>query len=397
VGVVTSTDRAIEQNCSELVRVPGPSGQDDRRSVDPRTSPPAGVPPARLIALAGLSPAQALDIGAQILASFVKRSESDTHGLSDQVLIGMGGRVVLRRTQSGHPATSSASGQAAESLATVLTELSDAARHRAGSADPLLAELEQAIALVPLVDLRAVARRLDDACATIDRDGVRAELAALVRAIVGASGAITASGPSVGAPSAAAARLECPVGPRAGNRGHGAMRRIGAWLVSVALVVTIVLLEFAFLRDDILADVHLLLQAGRSGSVPVDVPESDGLPLVAPAPPAAGSVLAVDLRALDRCAPGAPCPMRVLVRLVSGAEPQTVSWSIRITDRCTVGTEIVPGGSVVVTAGEVQATAVGSVPLPQTASAVFAVTELPAVAASPPVLVGSCAPVRPVG
>jgi hypothetical protein len=51
----------------------------------------------------------------------------------------------------------------------------------------------------------------------------------------------------------------------------------------------------------------------------------------------------------------------------------------------------------VVTAGEVQATAVGSVALPQTASAVFAVTELPAVAASPPVLVGSCAPVRPVG
>jgi hypothetical protein len=175
------------------------------------------------------------------------------------------------------------------------------------------------------------------------------------------------------------------------------MRRIGAWLLSIAVVVTIVLLEFAFLRDDILADVHLLLQAGRSGSVPSDTPEADGLPPVAPAPPSAGSVLAVDLRALDRCTAGAPCPMRVLVRLVPGTEPQTVTWSIRIVDRCTGGTEMVPGGSVVIAPGEVQATAVGPVPLPQAASAVFAVTERPAVAAAPPVLVGSCADSLPPG
>jgi hypothetical protein len=46
---------------------------------------------------------------------------------------------------------------------------------------------------------------------------------------------------------------------------------------------------------------------------------------------------------------------------------------------------------------EEQATAVSPVSLPQAASAVFAVTELPAVAAGPPVLVGSCASAPPAG
>jgi hypothetical protein len=103
-------------------------------------------------------------------------------------------------------------------------------------------------------------------------------------------------------------------------------------------------------------------------------------------------VAAVDLRALDRCTPGTPCTMRVLVQLVPTAAPQTVTWVIRIVDRCTGIAETVPGGSVVIAPGEEQATAVGMVPLPQAASAVFAVTGRPAVAAGPPVLIGSCPP-----
>jgi hypothetical protein len=144
----------------------------------------------------------------------VKRSEPDTHGLADQVLIGMDGRVALGRSQSGSDAAmpSSASGASAAGVEAVPAVLADAARRRARSTDPLLTELARAIALVPLVDLPVVARRLDDACAAIERDGVRAELAALVRAIAGASGVSTVGGSPVGAPSTA---------PTRGRRGGG--------------------------------------------------------------------------------------------------------------------------------------------------------------------------------
>jgi hypothetical protein len=393
VGVVTSTDRAIDQTCPEFVHAPGPPGQDEWRPTDPPPArPPSGVPLARLIALAGLTPAQALEIAASLLAAVATRPVPG-HGLDgDQVMIGMDGRVVLVASSGARATTSS---PASATVEAVLAGLTDAARCRAPQNDPLLAELERASALVPLVDLPMVARTLTEACAAIDRDGVRAELAALARAIAATSGAITVSAAPRLAPSTAVRGH--PVAPPASGRRHMAMRRIGAWLLSVAVVVTIVLLEFAFLRDDIVADVHLLLDAGRSGAVPSAAPEPDGLPLVAPAPASAGSVLAVDLRALDQCTPGAPCPVRVLVRLVPGAESQTVRWSFRVVDRCTGRTETVPGGSLVIAPGEEQATAVGPVPLPQAPSAVFAVTELPAVAAGPPVLVGSCPPAHPAG
>lgn len=397
MGVVTSTDRAIEQTCRELVRAPSPSGQGVRRPIDPHPArPPSGVHLARLIALAGLTPAQALEIGVGLLAAVAKRSEPDTHGLDDdQVLIGMDGRVVLgRASSSGRATTSSACGATSATVELVLAELADAARPRARRADPLLAELERAIALVPLADLPVVTRTLEEACVAIDRDGVRAELSALVRAISGTSGAIVGaivgSGAPLQAPSSVAAGRGRPAGRRASGRGRVAMRKLGAWLLSVAVIVTIVLLEVAFLRDDIAADVHLLLAAGRSGSSPSAA--SEGVPLVPPAPPAAETVAAVDLRALDRCTPGTPCTMRVLVQLVPTAAPQTVTWVIRIVDRCTGIAETVPGGSVVIAPGEEQATAVGMVPLPQAASAVFAVTGRPAVAAGPPVLIGSCPP-----
>jgi hypothetical protein len=400
VGVVTSTDPAIEQRGQEFVRASGPSGQDAWWPADPPPGRPlGGVQLSRLIVLAGLTPAQALEIGADLVASMVGRPEPDHDGPADvQVMIGTDGRVVLGRALSGGPAAMSPSvfGPTSATVETVLAELADAARSRARRPDRLLAELERAAALVPLVDLPVVAGTLNDACAAIDRDGVRAELAALVRAITHTSEAITVSGAPLPAPTVAAGRQR-QVEPRARGHARVARRRIGAWLLSVAVIVTIVLLEFAFLRDDILADVHLLLDAGRAGSVPSVAPEPDPLPLVAPAPPAAGSVLAVDLRALDRCTLGAPCPMRVLIRLVPGAEPQTVTWSIRVVDRCTGGAETVSGGSVMVAPGEEQATAVGPVPLPQTASAVFAVTERPAVAAGAPVVVGSCSPTRPAG
>jgi hypothetical protein len=114
---------------------------------------------------------------------------------------------------------------------------------------------------------------------------------------------------------------------------------------------------------------------------------------VPPAPAANGAVTGVDLRALGACAPDTPCSLRLLVELEPGAEPQVVTWSYRVVDRCTGATETAPGGTVTVPVGGTRAAVVGTLPLPSSpAVAVVAVTDVPAAAASPPVLVGSCRP-----
>jgi hypothetical protein len=150
-------------------------------------------------------------------------------------------------------------------------------------------------------------------------------------------------------------------------------------------------LEVAVLHDKVATDIDVLLDAGRSGETPSAAPEPDGLPVVPPAPAAAGSVRGVDLRPLDQCTPGAPCTVRVLLRVVPGVDPQVVTWSYRIVDRCTGAVVTAPGGSVSVPAGGERIAVVGTVPLPAArAVGLVAVTEVPAAAASAPVLVGSC-------
>jgi hypothetical protein len=85
--------------------------------------------------------------------------------------------------------------------------------------------------------------------------------------------------------------------------------------------------------------------------------------------------------------------VRVLVRVVPGAGPRVVTWSYRIVDRCTGSVVPVPGGTASVPAGQERVAVVGTVALPTApALGVVAVTEVPAVAASAPVLVGSCGP-----
>jgi hypothetical protein len=209
------------------------------------------------------------------------------------------------------------------------------------------------------------------------------------------------AGPSSGtgpADAPAAAVRATPAKRVRDEQTRTARRRIGGWLLSVLVLAAVVVLEVAILRDDIATDIDLLLDAGRGESSTSAAPEPDGRPIKPAAPAAAGSVVAVDLRPLAQCAPGAPCTVRLEVRLLPGADPPAVTWSYRIVDRCTGATESAPGGSVAVPAEGERALAVGSVSLPAArAVAVVAVTELPAVAASPPVLVGSCLSDRRVG
>ncbi|MGK5110759.1 hypothetical protein [Geodermatophilus sp. CPCC 205506] len=373
------TERAIELDPA------GPSDPHEQQPGDPPPAASGGVALTRLIGLARLTPPQALEIGAGVLAEAARRAEPDG-GSPDSdrfeigpVVVGADGRVVLGPGGPG--------GAAVEA---VLADLAGAARLRGRRPDPaadqLLDALDRAGTLLPVSGVPAVARMLGEAAGAVDRSAVRAELAALVAAIGGAAG--PAAGP-IGNPSPAVRAAPAGLDPQGATR--TTRRRIGAWLLSALVLAAVVSVEVAVLRDDIAVDIRLLLDAGRSGSTPSAAPEPDGPPIVPPAPAAAGTVTAVDLRLLAQCAPGAPCDLRLLVRLVPGPEPQVVTWSYRIVDRCTGATETAPGGTVTVPPEGERAVAAGTVPLPALqAVAVVAVTDLPAAAASPPVFAGSC-------
>jgi hypothetical protein len=399
-----TTERATDRDEPGPVPVlPDPREPADRAGWPagdpPAAGPPAAGPPAvaaagveltRLVGLVRLTPQQALEIAAGLLADVAGRAEQGPVG-ADRVVVGGDGRVALVPAVDGgrRPA-----------VAQLLADVAGAARLRGRHPDPaaqqLLDELDRVRTALPVAGVPAAARMLREAAAGIDRGTVRAELAALVRAVDATAAPAAAGGP---ARSPRPEGRAAPAGPRAGGGTRSAARRAGAWLLSVLVLAAVVVLEVALLRDDVTTDIDLLLDAGRGGATPsAAAPQPDGLPVPAPAPAAAGSVAAVDLRPLAACAPGAPCAVRLLVRLVPGADAQVVTWSYRVMDRCTGALETVPGGTVTVPPQGAQAVAVGTVPLPALPGvAVVAVTELPAAAASAPVLIGSCLSDRQAG
>jgi hypothetical protein len=391
-----TTDRTTERWPAGLSSEP--PDRHEREPDDRSSTSSDGVTLTRLLALARLTPPQALEIGASVLAEAARRSELDAGSSGgdqvtvDQVVLCPDGRVVLAAADGRRGHRPPASGLTRAAAETVLADLAGAARLAGRRADPaaeqLLAELDQAVTELPVAGVPVVAGMLREAAAVIDRTAVRAELAALVRAAGGDAGPARGSGPA-GAPSTAVGAA--PAGPAISGGSRVARRRIGAWLLSLLVLAGVVLLEVAFLRDKIAGDIGLLLDAGRGGSAPFAAPAPDGLPIVPPAPAAAGGVHGIDLRALAQCTPGAPCALRLLVRLDPGADPQVVTWSYVITDRCTGATVTAPGGTVTVPVQGERAAAVGTVALPAAkAVAVVAVTDAPAAAASPPVLLGSC-------
>jgi hypothetical protein len=396
-GGVRMTDVRIERLSRELQPRSSSRAGRPRQPVDPTlTCPVDGIRLSRLIALAGLTVQQAVEVGAAVLAEAVSRAAPDLAGLSgDRVLVDAAGQVVLvpgpRDGQLATPADATASG-----LVAVLGELAGAARRRTRCPEPgtaeLLAELDQAATQIPAAGVRAAAQTLAEAVAAIDRRAAQAELGVLVRAVLGQPGTAGDGGPAgIGASDRGRPAQRHPR-PRA----RVAVRRTWTWLASIAVLVAVVLLEIAVLRDEIAADVDLLLDVGRSGSAPSSASRPDGLPVVAPAPAAAGLVTAVNLRTVGTCTPGSPCTVRVQVRLLPHADPQTVTWSFGVVDRCAGVMNNVPGGTLSVPPGGDRAVAIGTVGLPPaTAVAVLAVTEVPAKAAGPPVLLGSCAPDRP--
>ncbi|SNS11452.1 hypothetical protein SAMN04488107_1435 [Geodermatophilus saharensis] len=375
-------DLTIERSPERHGTGPAPDLRPDRRASGAPSPPSDGVALSRLLALARLTVPQALELAAAVLEAAAQLpvsgvADPGSGGPHVRAVVGPDGRVALHR----------AAAPSGRAVAAVLGDVAAAAPSRAGSADPvpdpLSAALDAAVADLPDAGVPAVARRLAETAAAVDRDAVRGELGALVRAI-------GAGGPVAAAPPAA---VRAPVTRPVRREGSRTARRVGAWLLSVLVLAAVVTVEVVVLRDDIADDVDVLLDAGRSGVEPTVEPEPDGVPITPPAPAASGSVTGVDLRGLTGCEPGAPCTVRVQVRLDAGAADRQVTWSYLLVDRCTGATSTAPGGTVTVPAGGTRAEAVGVVALPPVpAVAVLAVTDLPAAAASAPLPVGSCPP-----
>jgi hypothetical protein len=397
------TDLTTERGTAD--REPGHSADPSHRDEQPSESPSAvpAVALTRLIRLARLTPAQALEIGASLLAEVARRSEQDTESpagqgvQADRIAVGADGRVVLgpATPDGGNGVRPSAAGAVGAVLADVVRAARLPTRRADPTADELLAELDRAVADLSDAGVPEVARRLREATDAIDCGAVRAELAALVGALGGVAGSAGGGG-AIGAPAPVA--RAAPAGHTTTRGSGSAARRAGAWLASLLVLVAVVLLEVVLLRDDISTDIAVLLEAGRGGVESSAAPAPDGLPIGAPAPAAAGDVTAVDLRAVAPCTPDAPCALRLQVRLVPAAEQRVVTWSYRIVDRCTGAATSAPGGTVTVPAPAGRAEAIGTVVLPKVqAVAVLAVTETPAAAASAPLLVGSCLSDRQAG
>lgn len=384
----------------------------------------------RLLLLARLTPGQALVIAADLVAS-LRTSHLAGHAHQgfrpNAVSIGADGstRLVtppgatIRLTEDTFRADLASASAVLAQLAdaatayasngSTSTSTSSAAADHTTPPDPL-ATLAQAIDAVADPDeLSNIAANLRQASSGADVM-VRRELARIVSSAAGldpwppvdapdgrdaAPRRSTLAGRTTEGsvqPVAGSGEAVASLGPtRAGSRTRTSST--GRWAVAVAVLLAVVLVELTVLRGRIAQDIDLLLEAGRAADATTDS-EPRAPAVVPPAPASAGVVLGVDVRALGRCVPSAPCEVRVLIQLAADASSHRVRWNFRVVERCTGWVADLPGGELAVEPGGRAAAAVVTVPLPAgQALAVMAVTNAPAIAASQPLLVptpGSC-------
>lgn len=366
--------------------------------VQPHVEQPAGLGLPQLLEIAGITPSQALALGADVLAGLESRHAAGGEGLSPKdVHVGPDGQAwlvdrarVTDRAQVDGPLPETGEPDLT-AVATLLDDLGGAARRTARHPDARtverLAALDAAVveATRPGGTVAAVAAGLRDADAS-GGTAARAELARLVAAAYGRG-----AGPAPGG-AGTAPRPSAPPAPAAGRAPLALARSVAArtwkWTVSLLVLVTVIAVEFAFLHDQIARDIAALLDAGRTGSTTSDASAREPAPVVAPAPPTAGAVTAVDLRTLGPCAPGQACEARVQVRLRPGPGPQTVDWAFQVVNRCTGTVVVLPGGTVTIPPNGDRADAIDALALPPgDALAVLALTGAPDTAASAPVSV----------
>jgi hypothetical protein len=111
------------------------------------------------------------------------------------------------------------------------------------------------------------------------------------------------------------------------------------------------------------------------------------LPVASLAPLTAGPISAVDLRPLATCTATSSCPLRVTVRFAPAYSGAKVAWRIAVFNRCTGSTSVVARGQVAGAPGTyVFDSTTATLPAARS-MAVVAITDAPARAASPPLLV----------
>jgi len=339
-----------------------------------------GLVLTRLLSIARLTPAQAVALGADVLARLADphaggRPGPDTvagTGGVDAVRVGRDGRAGLIDAD-GPPSTYRAAGETLAFAAVLLDRIREAIQPSPAD-ERLVAALDWAAAEARSPDGRVatVAAILRTADAT-DGAQARAEIARLVAMLAGET-------EPASIPTRLASHVPLPRLPRRRQR-RVVVARVGKWVLSLMVLAALILVEVAFLRDEISRDVQAVLEAGRSGPTETTTPTLP--PVVPPAPGAAGTISSIDLRLVDPCTPDAPCSLRMHVLLQPLAEPQTLKWDFRVLDRCTGSVVTAPGGTITVPAQGDRADVVSTIELPQAdALAVLAVTSQPFTAAS---------------
>jgi hypothetical protein len=359
----------------------------------------------RLLAVAALTPEQAALVVSGVVAGLDALERAGrAHGRLDEGAVQIGPEGGVRLAGWGlEPALDAESGRRTDRQAAArLFGLLGRGVHRSGSAtrragSSLLQALEACVGTVedPSLALDAARRSASATLAGEAGDRARHELAALVAAL----------GPEwVGrpAPTAGPARERPAPVPAAVWR-----RQRRPPLVAVGLVA---LLVATVLGAAVVAARHPPLRLPGAPNAPAALARPSGTPAPrptahpptptpqpsgprppgAPAPPAAGPVTAVQVQPLQgACQPDAACPVQVTVRLDPQPSADEVRWSFRVVDRCTGATSTLPGAGVTALAGWPYVFATGWPQLPSGhALALFAVTEAPAVAASPALLAG---------
>ena len=166
------------------------------------------------------------------------------------------------------------------------------------------------------------------------------------------------------------------------------LRRLWGLVLAVAVLGLVLGAEVAFLHGPITADIRAL--RGPSRGVSTTSAPRRSAPVLAP--PAAGAIRAVDLRALRPCAGGSPCELTVVVGTRRDDAPLRVAWEVEAFDRCSHARATVGKDAATVARGQSEDLELQTVTLPRWSSLdLVALTTSPAEAASPPL------PVPPSG
>ena len=390
------------------------------------SAPVEGVSLHRLLRLATLTPAQAGQLGAQVL-----RGIADLHGAglahgrlhAGNVLVSRGGDPVLTdwALSSIMPTrpVEELRGADLEAAGFLLAALARNARRPVMRDDPgqlaLLTHMEQLGSADGLADPEAAATDLEHAVlgAAPDDAGaalLRAEIGALV-AKVSRNAETDEAPPTRQRPRAAARpafvppRLPRSAVPSAAWQPPGRRPPRSRWIAAAVAVLVLLAAGLIVARKPVgsLTDrlLHRHTAAAKTSAKPATHPTPPARSAPAPhvampkpvpvlAPASAGFVSGVVVRPQTTCRARSGCPLVVTIRLAPAAEVEQMDWAFTVVNRCTGARTETRGGSMIAQPGWTFVYDTKTVQLPSARSlAVIAMTTAPVRAASRPFLVAT--------